>query len=136
MSDNQHEYNTYTPRVVGDIIKTRPNCMYRVLAVGPVRPKPFGQTILVERMGLRKRHVVRRQKPAQRWRRCVTKGALWSDPTNGSPSPENQRQKNKSLLNPFAAREKAMRKARNILALILRFFSTEPVFSAHSRSVI
>jgi hypothetical protein len=33
-------------------------------------------------------------------------------------------------------REKAMRKARNILALILRFISAEPVFSTHSRFVV
>jgi hypothetical protein len=33
-------------------------------------------------------------------------------------------------------REKAMRNVRNILALILRFISAEPVFSTHSRFVV
>jgi len=31
---------------------------------------------------------------------------------------------------------KAMKKAQKVIALILRFFTTEPVFSAHSRFVI
>jgi hypothetical protein len=40
------------------------------------------------------------------------------------------------IVDAIVEREKAMRNARNILALILRFISAEPVFSTHSRFVV
>jgi hypothetical protein len=40
------------------------------------------------------------------------------------------------IVDTIAEWEKAMRNARNILGLILRFISAEPVFSTHSRFVI
>jgi hypothetical protein len=41
-----------------------------------------------------------------------------------------------SLFVSTLERETAMRKARNILAFILRFFAAEPIFSARGRFVI
>ena len=58
----------------------------------------------------------------------------------GGPSGRRQAPKNKSVPNPLHRPSivggKPMRKARNILALIVRIVSADPVYSSHGRHVI